>query len=418
MWGEVDYHRLIQDSEMVPRLPRSFLLIWDWESAATSMHTIKQGAYGNLFKVDETFHKSQLALILWDSGRFEKAEESYQELWKASKEELGWNHPETMAYTRYLASLYRQLGNVESANRFQAMARLISQSPDCAVMEQTGAHVAQCFDQEVMLLLLERWKHKDQLPDAVVEAAARNRKHGIEVMRVLRDRRTEVKATEKVVLAAANNDEQGRQLMELLLDEDGGDINFTDDVLVAASTAKHGDMLLIHLLSRSKNWSPTADAHSTAAAGKQFDGMFILRALLDRSEDRTDLTEDVTLAALEHPRAKSIVEMLLYRGHSEFVVTEAVLKAIVKHTHGLDMLYRLSEEGYVFAANKDVITAAVDSLGLSQTPAQGKKASVLLSTAMEDMKTLAERKGRRSDRENLQFSIRNQLEELRLLGNT
>jgi hypothetical protein len=335
---EVDYHRLIQDSEMVPRLPRSFLLIWDWESAATSMHTIKQGAYGNLFKVDETFHKSQLALISWDSGRFEKAEESYQELWRASKEKLGWVHPKTMAYTRCLASLYWQIGNVELANRFQATARLISQSPDCAEMEQTGAYVAEFFDQEVMLLLLERWKHKVKVPDVVVEAAAMNRKHGVEVMQTLRDRRREIKTSEKVVLAAANNDEHGKQLMELLLDEDGADINFTDDVLVAASTAKHGDMLLIHLLSRSKSWNRTVDAHSTAAAGKQFDGTFILRALLDRSEDRIDLTEDVTLAALEHPRAKSIVEMLLYRGKSAFKVTEAVLIAIVKQIHGLDML--------------------------------------------------------------------------------
>ncbi|KAF7541472.1 hypothetical protein G7054_g545 [Neopestalotiopsis clavispora] len=416
MGNTINYHESIQDDEMVPRLPRSFFLIWDWERTATSTHG--QGYYGDLFKVDETFHKSQLALILWDSGSFERAEESFQELWKVSKEKLGWDHPGTVKYIRYLASLYREIGNADLANRFQAMAKLTSQSPNCSEMEQTGAYVAESFDHEVMLLLLERWKHKTKLPEAVVEAAARNRKHGIEVMRSLRQRRSEIKTTQEVVLAAARNDEHGRELLKFLFDEDGDDINFTDEVLLAASTAKHGDLVLMHLLNRSKNQSRITDTHSFAGAGKQFDGMFILRALLDRTEDRTDLAEDVTLAALENPRAKSIVEYLLYRGNSEFVVTEAVLKTIVKHTHGLDMLYRLSEEGYIFAATEDVITAAVDSLGLSETPPKAKKSRLLLSTAMEDMKTLAERRGRRSDRENLQFSIRNQLEELRLLGST
>jgi hypothetical protein len=76
-----------------------------------------------------------------------------------------------------------------------------------------------------------------------------------------------------------------------------------------------------------------------------------------------------------------------------------------------------------------VIIAAVDGLGLSETEAKAKKARMLLSTAMDEMKALAERSGqridslllhsyRRSDRENLQFSIRHKLEELRLLGNT
>ncbi|ETS84342.1 hypothetical protein PFICI_02367 [Pestalotiopsis fici W106-1] len=349
--------RLIENSDVFSLLSRRFLLIWDWERTTTSTHG--QSDYKDILKVEEPFHKSQLALILWSSGDYKRAVEIYQKLWTVSKGKGGWGHPEAVTYMRYLASMHRDSQQFELADKFQTMVRLISQHAECTEMEQTGIYAAELFDQDVMMLLLHCWKHKTQFPDTVVEAAARNENHGTEMMRLLRNRRTEIRTTWEVILAATKNIQQGRELIQLLLAIDGDQINFTAEMILAVTNARHGEFLLIQLLDRSINQNPVTEAFFTVVAGSQAAGRSLLQGPSDQSGDSTIFIQEVVLTALENPWARAFVEHLFNRERRlDFQVTQAILCAMVCHVHGLDMLYRLFKEGYIFQLSRKVINRA------------------------------------------------------------
>lgn len=73
--------------------------------------------------------------------------------------------------------------------------------------------------------------------DKVVKVAAGNYTNGIELIRLLLEKRgRDIKITDEVVKVTAGNREE---IMELLLDQRGGEIRITDEVLQVAATNGH-----------------------------------------------------------------------------------------------------------------------------------------------------------------------------------
>lgn len=132
-------------------------------------------------------------------------------------------------------------GIVEAAARNkmcgkQVMRLLIIQPVEhVTIKEEAVASIAENFDGEMMVLLLDKRGDQFIITENIVKAAARNLRSGIEVMVLLLDRRgDQIMITDSIMRAAARNLRSGNEMMALLLDRRGDQITDTESIVEAA----------------------------------------------------------------------------------------------------------------------------------------------------------------------------------------
>jgi ribosomal protein S16 len=159
-----------------------------------------------------------------------------------------------------------------------------------------------------MALLLDRRGDQITITEQVVIAAARNERHGEEVIALLLDRRgDQITITEQVVIAAARNEENGNEVMALLLDRRGDQITIAEEVIIAAAgNWGNGKRIMALLLDRHGNQIKITEKVVVAAAGNERDGLRLMTLLDQRA--RPFVSQEIIDAAA----ASGQIEVLHY----------------------------------------------------------------------------------------------------------
>ncbi|KAK1654096.1 heterokaryon incompatibility protein-domain-containing protein [Colletotrichum phormii] len=190
------------------------------------------------------------------------------------------------------------------------------------------------FNSNCLKLLLDRRGGEVNITDKVVEAAARNRESGAQIIELLLDRRGgEVNITDKVVEDATRNRESGAQIIELLLDRRGGEVNITDKIVEDATRNRESGAQIIELLlDRRGGEVNITDKVVEDATRNRESGAQIIELLLDRRGREVNITNRVVIAAAENwESGAQIIELLLDRRGGEVNITDKVVEAAARN---------------------------------------------------------------------------------------
>jgi hypothetical protein len=166
----------------------------------------------------------KLALTYKKTKQLEEAKKLFEQVIETRKRVQEADHPDTTSCMANLASIHRDQGHLEEAEKLEAMTDILQRKRyDVRIAKEEVVKIARSFDEEVMQLLLD-WKGNEvQITEGVVIAAAENRQYGEGVMRVLLDRKgNEVQITEGAVVQIAKL--FGKGMMQLLLDWKGNEV--------------------------------------------------------------------------------------------------------------------------------------------------------------------------------------------------
>ena len=159
------------------------------------------------------------------------------------------------------------------------------------------------------------------ISEAVVLAAAKNERHGAEIIKLLFTRDAKIETTGAVVVAALANKASGPELMELLFDRDPS-LNVPDEAVVAA-------------LSRYN--------------------MGVVEVVLSRSPD---ISEVVLVAVAEQSGGPELIMKLLLTSHAEIQITQAVVVALMGNRKTAPELMGLLFDRYPTLQVPDVAVVA------------------------------------------------------------
>ncbi|KAH7007611.1 hypothetical protein EDB80DRAFT_718896 [Ilyonectria destructans] len=239
---------------------------------------------------------------------------------------------------------------------------LNSRKDEVLLSEDLTCEAASCLDAEAMRLLLE---HPDfKITKEIIEAAVVNKKHGAEVMALLRARhnddidldeslmgfiaenssveimdillcqpRNRMRITSKTLEKAALNLENGPEMMEFLLIHGPDDIRITEELLLAATTNPERCVdILAALLAMRPEVKITERALLEALAVECVDyageeeNVKMLELLF--SHQKFEINEKVLIAAAENSwNMWDAIPWLLARGGKDVKITERVLEA-------------------------------------------------------------------------------------------
>jgi hypothetical protein len=218
---------------------------------------------------------------------------------------------------------------------------------------------------DIMALLLERRGDQIQITEDVVKAAVKNESSGKDIMTLLLQQRgDQIQITEDIVKAAAENRDNGKGIMALLLEQRGDKIQITEDVVKAAAGNRRSgkDILALLLEQRGDKIQITEDVVE-AAAGNRDTGKDIMALLLNQQEDQVHLTKKVAATIIEQCD-KSVVALLIDRQAEKIQITEDIVKAAARNSeNGRDIMALLLERrGDQIQITEDVVKAAVGNL--------------------------------------------------------
>jgi Tetratricopeptide repeat len=130
----------------------------------------------------------------------------FRQLIQTRKRVQGPDHPDTISCMVNLASMYRDQGQIEKADKLKVMTDILQLKGNDAQIMKEVIKIARSFDKDVMKVLLDRKRDDVQITEGVVTAAAGNRVgRAAEMMRLLLDRKgDEVHITEGAVVQIAN----------------------------------------------------------------------------------------------------------------------------------------------------------------------------------------------------------------------
>src|SRR5436305_12168868 len=81
----------------------------------------------------------------------------FKQVIQTRKRVQGPDHPDTTSCMANLASMYRDQGHLEEAEKLEAMTDILQRKGDDAqIMKEEVVKIARSFDEEVMRLLLDR----------------------------------------------------------------------------------------------------------------------------------------------------------------------------------------------------------------------------------------------------------------------
>jgi hypothetical protein len=170
-----------------------------------------------------------------------------------------------------------------------------------------------------MKLLLD--KNDINITEAMVTAAAANKKHGNYMMKVLLDRSDSIVLTAELVEVAIGNTDSGREVIELLLDRD---IKITDDAIV--TMAQRFDAKVMRLLLDRRRDVKFTKMALEAVADNKTSGKEIMELLLGRDIRATE----GALATIARRFDAKVMALLLNRWR-DIQITEVVMKAAAEN---------------------------------------------------------------------------------------
>ncbi|KAK6829065.1 hypothetical protein RU639_003700 [Aspergillus parasiticus] len=148
---------------------------------------------------------------------------------------------------------------------------------------------------------------------------------------LLQQRGKGIQITDEVLYAAVSDTSFGVHFIKLLLQEPGNEIIFTEKVLCAAASSKRRGYwltrLLVLLLKQYSEIQITEEVLCTAASNK-FNGLDIMKVLLEQKGNEIIITEKVLCAAASNAyKGLDIMKVLLRQKGNQIMITEKVLDA-------------------------------------------------------------------------------------------
>ncbi|KAL7964577.1 hypothetical protein HDV63DRAFT_265294 [Trichoderma sp. SZMC 28014] len=194
--------------------------------------------------------------------------------------------------------------------------------------------------------------------ERIVTSAAKNARHGMEMIRLFLDHRgDQIIITEGIVEAAVEN-ENGKEMMTLLFDERGDQIIITEDIVKAAAENENGKEIMALLLDR-RGDQVTITENIVKAAAENRNGKEIMALLLDRRGDQVTITENIVNAAAENRNGKEIMALLLDRRGDQVTITENIVRAAAENGNGKEiMALLLDRRGDQVTITENIVKAA------------------------------------------------------------
>ena len=202
------------------------------------------------------------------------------------------------------------------------------------------------------------------ISEAVLKAAARNRKSGKDVMTLLlKGLSDEIKITEEVTQAAAGNEDCGKDVVALLLEQRGDEVKITEEVTKAAAEYGGREVMALLLEQRGDEVKITEEV-TKAAAGNRYYGKEVMALLLEQRGDEVKITEEVTKAAVGN-WGREVMALLLEQRGDEVKITEEVTKAAAgNRSCGKEVMALLLEQrGDEVKITEEVTKAAAGNWG-------------------------------------------------------
>ncbi|CAH0017231.1 unnamed protein product, partial [Clonostachys rhizophaga] len=212
---------------------------------------------------------------------------------------------------------------------------------------------------EVLELLFDQ---RGDITEEVVKAAMQNWTNGVELIRLLLQRRgDQIIVTEEIVKAAAQNWMNGTELMALLLDWRHIQVRITDGLVITMAES-FDDQVFARLLNRWGNEITITPEVIKAASGNEQNGKEVVALLLDRRGNQVPMTEDVVRAAAgNEENGEAVMALLLDRLGGQITITEKTANMIAQLFNERIMALLLDRWGDQITITEGVIEAAASN---------------------------------------------------------
>jgi hypothetical protein len=300
-----------------------------------------------------------LALVYIKTKQWEEGEQLFLRVIQIKKGMQGAHDPDTLSSMASLALAYRDEGHLMEAKKLEMMIHLLKLR-GAQITEEMVLRVARSFDEEVMLLLLDRKGNEIQITEEVVKAAEENWPSGREVMTLLLDRKgDEIQITEGAVVEVARRFD--REVMTFLLDRKGDEIQITEEVVkAAAENWLSGREVMTLLLDRKRDKIQITEG-AVVEVARRFDRE-VMTLLLDRKRDEIQITEEVVKAAAGNNRGgREVMTLLLDRKRDEIQITEGAVVEVARRFDREVMTLLLDRKGDEIQITEEVVKAAAEN---------------------------------------------------------
>ncbi|PON25613.1 hypothetical protein TGAM01_v205498 [Trichoderma gamsii] len=230
-----------------------------------------------------------------------------------------------------------------------------------SVNTDVAKFIAGHFNEQVMRFFLDLCGEQVPIDEEVMKAAAENR-YGEKVITVLISRQKQTPITEEVVKVAAKNASSG--IFESLLNWLGDQAPITKEVVAAAvGNEATGDRLLLFLLDKYGDRAPVTKEVATIAARNRNYGIELLTLLLDRRGDQVPINEEVMIAAArnENHGVKLITLLLDERGDQVSITEEVVTAAAGNYKSGKEIMTILHDRRDHTPITEGAVIAAAEN---------------------------------------------------------
>ncbi|KAI6764484.1 hypothetical protein HG530_008273 [Fusarium avenaceum] len=185
-----------------------------------------------------------------------------------------------------------------------------------------------------------------EVTEEFIEIAARNRVYGETVIARLLSNRTgaAIEITEKMVKAAVRNRISGESIMALLLESDAIGCVITQGN-VDAIVGNFSPSIFQRLCVKAESGISIKEGIIRAAVANHQHSKEITAMLLDRIQEKVDITEETVIATTHTQYGKEIMALFFDHPKVRISITEDVLKAAVKDG-------KIDEELWTFLLNK------------------------------------------------------------------
>jgi len=278
------------------------------------------------------------ALLYKRGCNWERAEDLFLKIIQTRKQLQGEDHLDTLKSTVNLAATYR--GQYNHHNRYKEQRRYILNlltriQNDVEITDREASAAIKIIDEKTLKVLLDLNRENFKITEAVIEAAAKNKRSGKEVITLLLDMQgEEYQITERVLVAAAG-DEEGH-IIKAVLDRPKVRAQITNKVLEAVGQNQHGADIVKLVLDRQEDTSDITEELLLLFARNFFAGGDIFQELFDRRGDEIVITEDVLETAVDTGGA--LMRPLLERGGDKVQFTQEMLEIITERLGFNDML--------------------------------------------------------------------------------
>ncbi|KAI0427758.1 hypothetical protein F5Y09DRAFT_315195 [Xylaria sp. FL1042] len=191
----------------------------------------------------------------------------------------------------------------------------ITQTPVCAAVRNNHCGVVE--------VLFERRNSQIEITDDLIKEVARYGIRAKAVALLFEKAGEKAKVTEAVLVAAARNRRCGRGMLDLLLKQRAKRIQISDDIGVRAARNSDRGKETIDLLFKERG----EQAVVLEAAGNWACGKEILELLFEKQGERIQVTEAVIVAAAGNWTCGKEILELLFKQREQIQVTEAIMVA-------------------------------------------------------------------------------------------